>query len=69
MRDGLEDVIMIGILNLGRAEFYPLASRCYSFIFDILESGQRGKSSRDSSLNYDALEIRTDGKAAISSRD
>jgi hypothetical protein len=67
--DGLEDVIMMEFLNLGRAKFYSLATRCNTLIFDILNGGQRGKSSRDSSLNYDAQEKRTDGDAAISSKD
>jgi hypothetical protein len=56
------------LFNLRRTKFYSLAARCYTLIFDNLDEGQRGKSSRDS-RNYDAPEIRTDGKAVISSKD
>jgi hypothetical protein len=60
---------VVELLDLRRAKFYSLAARCYTLIFDILYGSQRGKSSRDSSRNNDAPEIRTDGKAASSSKD
>jgi hypothetical protein len=69
VRGRLENVIVMILFNLRRTKFYSLAARCYTLIFDILDECQRGKSSRDSSRNYDAPEIRTDGKAVISSKD